>query len=830
MTGKNKKTSPPKNKKEVEKSSENKRQTTMKLPNSNIDIFQKYGDYLFGIMLFVGAFIVYKDFLLFNKLFLYEDIGSDTINIFYPNIYQLSNYFRESGIPAWSFYQGIGYDIYPAAFSDPFNLILCMLPTEKLAYGIGYAEFLKVILSGIIFYAYIQTINENKFVANIGGLLAAFSGFLILGSGWYTFSYQALQIIFLLFSIERLLVRNQWFWVVISIALLSISLPFNLFTISIFILLYTIIRLTDLEEISTKKIFIFYGKIFFLGIIAVGLSGFNLLSQLLQMLDSPRGAGDFSFAEQLKSQGVFSLDHSIFNGGIENNHYKTIFYRFFSNDILGSGSEFKGWYNYLEAPILYIGIITLLLVPQIFIHASKKQKIAYSSLLVVFAIVLIFPYFRYAFWLFTGDYFRALGFIISLTMLFFSIKVLLVANKEKILNNILLISTSAVLLLLLSIPFYSDSVGKVLNTNILNSVRILIVVYTILLLLYNNSAYQQIAKYGLLLVIFVEIISFSFITLNNRELVSAREFESKTGYNDYTVEAINYIKANDTNFYRVQKDYYSGTAQHSSLNDALVQKFYGTAVYGSFNSNKYVKFLTAVNQINPTDETQSRWVTGLAYRPLLQSFASVKYYLSKGADAMATQRGFRVVETFNDVQVLQNEYALPFGFTYDTYMREEEFAKFTNPFQKDYNLLRCCVVGNEELLPQLKEFTELSSADSSQIFDFVIYDSLTNRLREDTLQISEFSQNNIKGKISLQKPKLLFFSIINNSGWKAFVNDKAAELYMVNIGFSALLLPAGEHNVELLFEPPMRKIGIFITLAFGLVFLGLLFLKKKMMW
>jgi len=407
---------------------------------------------------------------------------------------------------------------------------------------------------------------------------------------------------------------------------------------------------------------------------------------------------------------------------------------------------------------------------------------------------------------------------------------LLVANKEKILNNILLISTSAVLLLLLSIPFYSDSVSKVLNTNILNSVRILIVVYTILLLLYNNSAYQQIAKYGLVLVIFVEIISFSFITLNNRELVSAREFESKMGYNDYTVEAINYIKANDTNFYRVQKDYYSGTAQHSSLNDALVQKFYGTAVYGSFNSNKYVKFLTAVNQINPTDETQSRWVTGLAYRPLLQSFASVKYYLSKGADAMATQRGFRVIETFNDVQVLQNEYALPFGFTYDTYMREEEFAKFTNPFQKDYNLLRCCVVGNEELLPQLKEFTELSSADSSQIFDFAIYDSLTNRLREDTLQISEFSQNNIKGKISLQKPKLLFFSIINNSGWKAFVNDKAAELYMVNIGFSALLLPAGEHNVELLFEPPMRKIGIFITLAFGLVFLGLLFLKKKMMW
>ncbi len=60
MTGKNKKTSPPKNKKEVEKSSENKRQTTMKLPNSNIDIFQKYGDYLFGILLFVGAFIVYK--------------------------------------------------------------------------------------------------------------------------------------------------------------------------------------------------------------------------------------------------------------------------------------------------------------------------------------------------------------------------------------------------------------------------------------------------------------------------------------------------------------------------------------------------------------------------------------------------------------------------------------------------------------------------------------------------------------------------------------------------------------------------------------------------
>src|SRR3954466_2920481 len=86
------------------------------------DLFEKAGNK--GILIALGlivivAFLVFKDFILLNKLYLYKDIGSDTLNGAYPLFYNYANYFEKYGLPSWSFEEGMGQNILGSFLRDP---------------------------------------------------------------------------------------------------------------------------------------------------------------------------------------------------------------------------------------------------------------------------------------------------------------------------------------------------------------------------------------------------------------------------------------------------------------------------------------------------------------------------------------------------------------------------------------------------------------------------------------------------------------------------------------------------------------------------------------
>ena len=136
----------------------------------------------------------------------------------------------------------------------------------------------------------------------------------------------------------------------------------------------------------------------------------------------------------------------------------------------------------------------------------------------------------------------------------------------------------------------------------------------------------------MLLVISIELIYLSSITVNKRSIVSNKEFHQKTGYNDYTIDVVDSLNKADKGWYRIDKYYSSGPTVHGSLNDALVQDYKGTSCYYSFNQKYYIQFLQEVGIINGSDENQTRWSPGLRGWPLLEIFGSVKYSLSKSQD------------------------------------------------------------------------------------------------------------------------------------------------------------------------------------------------------
>jgi len=764
---------------------------------------------LFSFLLGTLTFYIYRDYLLLDKLFLFKDIGSDTVNVFYPRLVYIADYLRTEGWVGWSFNQGMGQVIPSGRLGNPFEWILFALGSGKLAYGIAYIEMLKVILGGIFFYLYLRLLSSNLYVCLVGGLLFAFSGFMILGGTWYVFSAQAVYVALMLYAIERYLCYQDWRLVPVAVALIGAGFSFDLYTTAVFFLLYAAFRYCDCNGFRPKALAGFILRLAGWGSLGVLVSAVFIASVVQQMMLSQRVMGDGSLVGLLQSQPVFSFAN-------EASNFSAIM-RSFSSNMIGVGSNYQGAQNYLEAPIFYAGLVSLLLAPQVFIFLTRRQCYLYGGFALLFALPVVFPYFRYAFWLFSGDYYRIFSLFIVLLVLLFSLKGLSHIIKEKRLNWRLLLITLAVLLVALFYPYelsgrYS---GVEADPALLSLTAGLLVIYVLLIVGMSCEKHRNTAAIIFVVVLSAELIITASMTVNDRPAISSEEFRSRVGYNDYSVDAVNFLKKNDSGFYRIEKTYASGSTIHTSLNDSRVQDYWGTSSYHSFNLGSYVDFLTAVGLVTEvTNRTGQRWLSGLKQRSILLSFASVKYLLVKNPKVFKrySSMGFRKIGQVGDVIVMRNRLVLPFGFTYDAYMQSAEFLVL-DAWQKDAALIKTVVldVGAEEVVGTRLKRLKNGIAKKFKTQEFI---ADIQARRSQAFKVDRFSQNEISGSIALKQERMLFFSIPYEKGWRAEVDGMPVELLRVNVGFTGLMLPSGKHTVTLSYQPPYLFVsGIFSVMG-----------------
>jgi uncharacterized membrane protein YfhO len=502
--------------------------------------------------------------------------------------------------------------------------------------------------------------------------------------------------------------------------------------------------------------------------------------------------------------------------------------------MLGAGNYFAGAENYFEAPSLYAGLITLLLFTQLFPALSQRKKWIFGTLFVCALLPFVFPFFRYALWLFAGKYYRILAFFFGLFLLMYGIAALHHICTTRKVNYKILFGTCLGLIVLLyspnimGVPHPYQANLPLFQSGLQSFCLWFLLLYTLLISLLPLKKAARYVKPVLTGLVLVELAYMANITVNKRDIVSYGEMKGKAGYNDYSVDAVNYLHQQDTSFYRIQKTYGSSPAIHKSLKDPMVQRFYGTTAYMNFNQLHYVRFLSALQLIPPDNEFATRWIEGLTVdRPLLQIFGNVHYNLSKQPlPPQALLLNDSIGKT-GDVYVYKNKFALPFGYTYARYLPRRVFD--TLPF-KDVALLEAAVIDDADTaqyaalrrlaqpVPQERYFIENLAAD-------------VDSLRQDAFQMTFFSQNKIQGTVALQKEKLLFFTIPFDKGWKAFDNGAPLTVQQVNIGFSGVLLGAGAHQLELRFEPAVFRAGVIVSILSLLLtgaLIGWFYGKKRM--
>lgn len=790
--------------------------------NSSFQIGNFVSKYAFLLTMFVigiMAFWIYKDFILFKKIFLFKDIGSDTLNFYYPYGFLQAEYIHKYGMPSWSFQYGMGQSVMLFCMMDFFNIIFYIFDTKHYVDLIIVREMLKLLTTGIVFYKYLRILKTSEVVAAYGSIILCFSGYMVLGGGWYIFSYDVFCIAFILLALELAISKSNFLLIPFGIFFIAISQPFNLFIFGLFLLGYLIMRNLQKDEVFDYKKFGFQiGKVVLFGIIGMLISMPFFLENFFQMLESPRGSGEASYANVLKSRPILSIVD-----GIE---FGTSVMRFFSSDMLGTGNAFRGYNNYLEAPIFYIGLPTLLLVPQIFNFLNQKARIGFSIILGLWIFPIIFPYFRFALWGFVGDYYRGYSFMVAMILAIYGIMALDMILKTKKLNWIVLVLTVIGLIGLTAFSYFPD--GNSINKSIMLIVRFLLVIYAVLLFFLSKAQNSAIIVAIFLAVLVGEEVYMARITVNKRDVISKKEVQEKIGYNDSSVEAIKYIKENEkASFYRIDKTFGSSPAIHSSLNDAMLLGYNSTTAYSSFNHKYYINYLQSSGAINK-EETSTRWSTGVVGRSILQSLNSVKYILAKTNKNPSWKYSHDSLTTIGDVSIFKHKYVLPIGYAYKDYITRSEFEKMPID-QRDYFLLKTFFVDDTDV-DLVKNLNKISTKDSIDLalFSFDIYRDNINNLKKDTLNLTSFEETHIQGKVNASTNEMLYLSVPFDKGWHLKVDGKEQNFVKVNAGMSGAILNKGEHTIDMTYELPYFFKGLMLALVGVLLYVILFLFRKKL--
>lgn len=767
--------------------------------------------FLFSGLFFLIFCVVYNDFLFGNKLFLFTDIGSDTFNVFLPHYYHLADYWKEYGWPSWTFSEGMGQDLLPFSFGNPFHFLYAVAGREEIPGLLIYAEGIKMWLAGYFFFRFLKSANLGGLPSLMGALLISFSGFLVVGGTWYQFSYEAVYFSLLLWGLENLHRGKSWIILFLAFFLAALNQPFNLALCAGFALLYVGARSFLDPSSNTRSVvnkFAWTGLSLLLG---TGLAFYFFLPNLLQMLQSPRGSGPESYFAILSSAPVFAFGEAA--------EYISLILRTFSSDLTGTGSEYKGWQNYLEAPMTYSGLLPFLLLPQIFWMSSGKIRNKIMLISGILLLPFVYPWFRYAFWLFSGDYYRIISLLLNTGIILSTAVIAKEILNKKSLNIILLFSSLGFLLLVLFFPM--DEMKGIIKPTLRYEIAGFLAVYVLTLWWINQSAEKRNLVFVLIGITVLELSLFSSHSISGRKEWSSLQENSGKGFNDETQKAINYIKEKDVGFFRIQKDFSSGPAIHRSLNDAKAQGFFGTSSYNSFPHESYIRFFQKSNIIEEGDELAARWVPGLFNRVLLHNLTSSNYILTQKTNSYPRSMGYDSVGSTGNIHIWKNHFSLPLGFTYHAKMAESDYLKLS-PTAKDKAMQLSAIVGDDFSDSEIKT---LNFSDTSSLVSFQFLENANVALKKDTLALSEFSPDYMEGIVSAGSPGLLFLSIPFDKGWKCTLNDKAANIERINLGFQGIKIPAGEWKLKIWYERPYNKLTWIVMLGSLIILFAFLFIK-----
>ncbi len=729
--------------------------------------------------------------------------------------YQRCHELVRSGNIGWDFGTDLGanfvgsYTFY--LLGSPFFWLTIPFPNSFVPYLMGPLLILKFALAAWAAYLYLARFLKNRETARLGGLLYAFSGFSIYNIFFNHFHEALIVFPLLLLSLELLITENRRGVFALMVCVCAVTNYFFFFGMVVFAVIYWFVR------VGIGAIKMTVGRFFTLAFEAVLgfiMSAFILLPTIMAL------AGNTRLDDVMTGWGALLY-------GKEQIYANVLQCFLFPPDLPARPIFFPG------ADVKWSslgGWLPIFSMVGVFAFMGNRKGHWLKRVIGIMIFMSLVPILNSAFYMFNSAYY-ARWYYMPILLMCLATGVAIEDREIDWSSSFRWVAgiTVAVSLIIGFMPAKLDENGKITEWGIyvkdtqnvfrdrfILSCALAIIGLLVLkvLLSVKKKNLAQFYKLATACVLIMSVIYSSVFVYGGK----THSYDEKTVMIPLIEEEITLDP--DRGDYRI--DVWDGVDN--------------TAMYFGYNS------INAFHSIVPTSVTEFYSFIGeergVASRPTEVSYAirpllSVKYLFnmtdskSFQGDIKNDMPGYELIETQNGYDIYENKNYIPYGFTYDYYMTREEALWFgadnaANMMLKGLLLEYDQIEKYKDILPSIKEVYTFDYSDKSKkgfYFDDQTFSDDCAALRENAAYEFTQGESSFSAKINLDSANLVFFSIPYEDGWTAYVNGEEAEIEKVNIGFMAVLCPAGECEIEFRYKTPGLALGIMITGGCIIVFI-----------
>ena len=795
------------------------------------------------IMLGLSCLVIFKDYLFGNQLLIFNDIGSDTWQQYIMNYTSIVNHLRAGDFSLWDFSNGLGINMFNFNLFDPFLMLLYAFgvlkgPAHMLIF-INIIQILKILAAGLAFYWFLSQFPFSHQVRLVASYVYGLNGFLLVWGQHYQFGTAVVYLPLLLMFCEKFIQKKKgrgFFPIMVFLCgIYSVYFTYMCLAATGLYLLVRVLMVENLTPVDRLKKF-FTGCLEMILGAGMSLVVFLPMAEVLLHVSSRLDSDGRGLLDSIRQWFTpYSLKF-----------YQSLLKRMFSSNLQNGYGLAKGpqqyIMNYYEDPVMFCSTLAVFLNVQFLavLRKSDMKKRAKRILYITSAVLILavaLPIGGTAFNYFTLPTQRY-------TFVLMPVFLLLMAwmwdymRKGGRLNLVLILLITA----LMGWAYWCgyDQAGfseYKRNILILTVTGVIMAVCLGALVFLTKKQIRSVVMAVMGLALIVNVISEGTVnyqarvtmkktdTLPEEMAQKTEEYKSMKKSKDKNVkyraemekpqdffremyrtdlqDCLTYLEQNDRSFYRVEKDYISGTVAM----DSSAQGYRGISTYNSV-MNGYVKefvetcypelFFADHNHYTFWNHVDDNW---------LAAFLGIRYILSGNGNPDGTS--WKLQDQVGSLFIHENTLDAETAHFYSTAISEDSLKELCTEENREELLGEAIALEDGEAIESAEEIAARKTSQQEKAEE---NSSVTlNAPEKDSL---------ITGSIHAETDGYALFMIPYENGWSLTVDGEETELVRGDIGFLACKVASGDHDIVLKFTAPGLYVGVAGSVIFWILFAG----------
>ncbi len=756
------------------------------------------------LMGFVCAFCIFLPFLVIDLgFFTYAgDYNSQQIPF-----YMYANQMIQNGTTNYSWVTDLGssfvnsYSFY--LLGSPFFWLTLVFDYKLIPYLMPFLLMLKFAFASLGAYIYLKRYSTNAIFTNIAALLYAFSGFSIYNVFFNHFLESVVFFPFLLWALDEFMYKGKKGFFAFFVAINLLNNYFFFVGQVIFLIIYFVCKVVSNDYILDIKKF---KTLAFESILGFFMGCALLIPSIPNLLTNPR------------------TSYSLENFGIWMYNEVQQYFAIFFSAILPPDPPYTASI-FLDANIKWTSMSMFVALGGLFGYFLFLKHNKKSAFFKVFSVCLLFafvPILNSSFYAFNSSYY-ARWYYMPLLMLSAMNMQGFSYPKQDIKNAIKPVFYLLLVPVLFAITPTKNQDGELFFglademalflLNILIGFLSVYLVYIIVSNHHSKEKYHLKLLYACLFMIFVLGISHFSLTkmpqlytnnlfkLQNYDSISTFDLDLYDDNQDFRID--NYQCFDNFGLYSSYPSIYF----FNSTVDSSIMHFYpNVGVTRNVNSNP----------------SQSLYA--------LRSLLSVRYLITPDWETENLKSEFAIpIYEYHSQQypytIFENEYFIPFGFTYDKYVTYDDLSIVNE--DKRANILLRAIALDEEILKEYNLPLTRLNEDSLYDYSFESFEIDVENRKNSSSYSFEMNDDGFIANINLEKENLVFFSVPYSEGFTAYINGEKAEILKANYALSAVYAPMGELEIVFEYKTPYLDLGVFISFTASIIYIAYLYYIKR---